>query len=70
MSGSTSLPVLVVALAVLAALIVLASAGWGLARLRGWEPRWAQALSHAMAEAGYHVETTWAEFSDWVRLRR
>ncbi len=70
MSGASGPPVLVVALAVVAGVIVLTSAGWGLARLRGWEPRWAQALGHAMAEAGYQVETTWVEFLDWLRVRR
>ncbi|MDO8209971.1 hypothetical protein [Conexibacter sp. CPCC 206217] len=55
---------------VLAALLLLALLTWGWARLRGWDPLWAQRARHAWGEAGYRVTTTWAEFTDWLRLGR
>jgi hypothetical protein len=54
--------------AVLAAVLVLACIGWALARRRAFEPHWLLSLRHAMAEAGFRVSATWAEFGDWVRL--
>jgi hypothetical protein len=35
---------------------------------RAFEPHWLLSLRHAMAEAGFRLSATWAEFSDWVRL--
>lgn len=63
-------PAAVIALALVAAILALASGIYGLARWRGWNPPWLQYLSHAFAEAGFHAEATWAEFTDWVRLGR
>jgi hypothetical protein len=57
-----------IAIAVIAALLVLACIGWALARRRAFEPHWLLSLRHAMAEAGFRLSATWAEFSDWVRL--
>ncbi len=53
---------------VLAAVLVLACIAWALARRRAFEPHWLLSLRHAMAEAGFRVSATWAEFADWVRL--
>lgn len=57
-----------IAIAVVAALLVLACIGWALARRRAFEPHWLLSLRHAMTEAGFRASSTWAEFSDWVRL--
>jgi hypothetical protein len=43
---------------------------WGWARLRGWDSQWAARARHAWGEAGYRVTSTWAEFTDWLRLGR
>jgi hypothetical protein len=59
-----------IAAAVLAALIALACLLWGLARMLAYEPRWTLSLRHVMAEAGFRVSATWAEFTDWARLGR
>jgi hypothetical protein len=55
-------------LAALAGLLALGCAAWGIARLRAYEPHWARSARHAVAEAGFRVSATWAEFSDWIRL--
>jgi len=52
----------------LAALVVVLCVVWGLARMLAWEPRWAQSLRHAVAEASFRASATWDEFSDWARL--
>jgi hypothetical protein len=57
-----------IAIAVVAALLVLACIAWALARRRAFEPHWLLSLRHAMAEAGFRLSATWAEFADWVRL--
>ena len=54
----------------LAVLVLLACAVWGLAQSRAWEPRWLLALRHAIAEAGFRASATWREFGDWARLGR
>jgi hypothetical protein len=54
----------------LGALALLALLAWAWARLRGWDPLWATRARHAWGEAGYRVATTWAEFTDWLRLGR
>jgi len=65
-SGTLSTAAIVIA--VLAAVLVLACIGWALARRRAFEPHWMLSLRHAMAEAGFRLSATWAEFADWVRL--
>jgi hypothetical protein len=57
-----------IAIAVIAALVALGAAAWGLARRRAFEPHWTLSARHAMAEAGYRASSTWAEFSDWIRV--
>jgi hypothetical protein len=67
---TTSLSAGAIAIAVLAALIALGCAAWGISRHRAFEPQWLLALRHSMAEAGTHASATWAEFTDWMRLGR
>ena len=57
-----------IAIAVAAALLILGCLAWAIARRRAFEPRWTLSLRHAMAEAGFRVSATWAEFLDWARL--
>ena len=57
-------------LAAIAVLLLLACAAWAFARSRAYEPRWLISPRHAMAEAGYRMSATWAEFIDWARLGR
>ncbi|MDO8184100.1 hypothetical protein Q5424_28060 [Conexibacter sp. JD483] len=54
----------------LGALLLLALLAWGWWRLRGWDPAWAARARHSWREAGYRVSSTWAEFTDWLRLGR
>lgn len=61
---------LVIALATLGALLLLALLLWGWARARGWDPLWGARARHAWGEAGFRTSTTWAEFTDWLRLGR
>jgi hypothetical protein len=61
---------LLVALAAAAALLALALLLWGLARMRGWDPAWTARTRHAWGEAGFRTTSTWAEFTDWLRLGR
>jgi hypothetical protein len=65
-SGKLSTEAIVIA--VIAALVALGCAAWGLARRRAFEPHWWLSLRHAMAEAGFRASATWAEFTDWARL--
>jgi hypothetical protein len=67
-SGHVSTEALV--LAAIAALLLLACATWAFARSRAYEPHWLMSMRHAMAEAGFHMSATWAEFTDWARLGR
>ena len=57
-----------VLLAALAALLAVGCAAWGIARLQAYEPHWTRSARHAVAEAGFRASSTWAEFSDWIRL--
>jgi hypothetical protein len=65
-SGKLSTAAIIVA--IVAALLALGCAAWGLARRRAFEPHWLLSLRHAMAEAGFRMSATWAEFADWARL--
>jgi hypothetical protein len=62
-------PLVIGAIAV-GALLLLALLVWGWWRLRGWDPAWAARARHSWREAGYRVSSTWAEFTDWLRLGR
>lgn len=68
--AASNTPAAVVAVAVLAVLLVVLAGGWILARWLAWEPRWWRRLGHVGAEAGVHLELSWAEFRDWLRLGR
>jgi len=61
---------LLVALIALGALLLAALALWGTARSRGWDPVWVARARHAWGEAGFRTTSTWAEFTDWLRLGR
>ncbi len=67
---ATDPPFPLIALAVLAALLALGTAAFGVVRWRAWEPAWAGRLQHAAGEAGWRASTTWSEFTDFVRLGR
>ena len=65
---SSKLSTAAIVVAIVAALLALGCAAWGLARRRAFEPHWLLSLRHAMAEAGFRMSATWAEFADWARL--
>jgi hypothetical protein len=67
---ATDAPFPLIALAVLAGLMALGLAAFGLVRWRAWEPAWAERLRHAAGEAGWRASSTWAEFTDFVRFGR
>jgi len=69
-SGSGHVSTEAVVLAAIAALLLLACAAWAFARSRAYEPHWLISMRHAMAEAGFRMSATWAEFTDWARLGR
>lgn len=69
-SHTNRLSTLAIALIVLAALLILACAAWVAARLTAFEPHWFRSARHALAEGGFRLSATWAEFTDWVRLGR
>jgi hypothetical protein len=63
----SGVPAPILILAVLGALLALATAFVGVWRRRGWDPRWAAAIRHSWGEAGYRAGGTWGEFVDWWR---
>lgn len=63
-------PFPLIALAILAAAMLMASAAYGAVRWWAWEPAWMVRTRHATAEAGWRASTTWAEFADFVRFGR
>lgn len=67
---ATDAPFPMLALAILAALLALGAAAFGVARWFAWEPAWTFRMSHAAGEAGWRASSTWSEFSDFVRLGR
>jgi hypothetical protein len=67
---SSTLSTAAIVAIVIAAVLVLACIAWALARRRAFEPHWLLSLRHAMAEAGFRLSATCAEFVDWVRLGR
>lgn len=67
---ATGAPFPVLALAILAGLFALSGLVVALARWRGWQPAWADDFRHAAGEAGWRASSTWAEFTDFVRLGR
>lgn len=69
-TGSSQVSIEAIAIAAIAAIVLLATAAWALARSQAYEPHWWLSLRYAMAEAGYRASATWAEFLDWARLGR
>lgn len=67
-TGSGHVSTEAIAIAAIAAIVLLATAAWALARSQAYEPRWWLSLRYAMAEAGYRASATWAEFLDWAKL--
>ena len=67
---ATDAPFPLIALAVLAGLLALGALAFALVRWRAWEPAWADRFRHAAGEAGWRASSTWAEFTDFVRLGR
>ena len=63
-------PVPVVLLAILAGLLALGALLFALVRWRAWDPAWGVRLRHAAGEAGWRASSTFAEFTDFVRLGR
>lgn len=61
-------PLLAMAAIALAVAIVLGIRAVAVAG--GWEPRWTVRWRHAWGEAGYRVGGGWADFVDWLRVRR
>jgi len=61
---------LLIALIAAGALAALVLTLWSLARMRGWDPAWAARMRHGWGEAGFRTTSTWAEFTDWLRLGR
>ena len=59
-----------IAAAVFAVLLILGCIAWAIVRQRAAEPHWTVSLRHAMAEAGFRVSATWAEFTDWLKIGR
>jgi hypothetical protein len=68
--AATDAPFPMLALAVLAGLLALGAAAFGLVRWFAWEPAWTIRMRHAAGEAGWRASSTWSEFSDFVRLGR
>jgi len=69
-SSDSGAPAPLIFLAVLAGLLALGGAAYGIARWRAWEPPWALRTRHALGEAGWRASATWADFTDWLRLGR
>ncbi|HEX4108607.1 MAG TPA: hypothetical protein VHX88_10765, partial [Solirubrobacteraceae bacterium] len=65
--GTSNPPGPVVAIAILAGLLAISALIWAYARWRGVESAWLLGLGHALSEAGYRLESTWSEFTDWLR---
>jgi hypothetical protein len=57
-----------IVIAVIGGLLALGCLAWAIARAQAFEPHWLLSARHALAEAGFRASSTWAEFSDWIRL--
>jgi hypothetical protein len=67
---STDAPFPLLLLAILGGLLALGALMFAVARWLAWEPAWSVRLRHAAGEAGWRVSSTFAEFTDFVRLGR
>jgi hypothetical protein len=68
--GASTAPAPILALAIVGGLLGLSGLAWGIERWGAWEPAWLLTSRHAVGEAGFRVSSTWADFTDWVRLGR
>ncbi|HVF78855.1 MAG TPA: hypothetical protein VNA28_11200 [Solirubrobacteraceae bacterium] len=68
--AATDPPFPLIAMAILAGLLALATLTFGLVRWRAWEPAWVDGFRHAVGEAGWRASSTWTEFTDFVRFGR
>ena len=66
--ADTPFPML--ALAILLGVLALCMLAFGVVRFFAWEPAWTLRFRHAAGEAGWRASTTWADFTDYVRLGR
>jgi hypothetical protein len=69
-SGAGQTSTAAIAIAAVALVLLIAAALWALERSRVYERPKLLSLRHAIAEAGYRMSATWAEFADWARLGR
>lgn len=69
-STDAGAPAPVVILAVLAGVGLLIGGVLGVARLRGWDPRWLARSRHSWDEAGYRVSGMWSNFGGRGRSPR
>ena len=63
----SDLPAPLLMLAALAALVAVGGLLGTFVWWRGWSPSWTAGWRHMWSEAGFRVQGTWAEFSDWLR---
>ena len=63
-------PFPMLALAILLGVLALCTLAFGVVRWFAWEPAWAVRFRHAAGEAGWRASSTWADFTDYVRLGR
>ena len=68
--GASTAPAPILALAIIGGALGLAGLAWGIERWGAWEPAWLLSSRHVVGEAGFRVSSTWADFTDWVRLGR
>ena len=68
--SDADIPAPIVMMAVLAIVVGAVLAVRALTLAGGWEPEWAIRWRHAWAEASYRAAGSWADFADWLRLRR
>ena len=67
---STDAPFPLLLLAILGGLLALGALMFAVARWFAWEPAWSVRFRHAAGEAGWRASSTFAEFTDFVRLGR
>jgi hypothetical protein len=69
-SSTSGISIAAIVVAAIALLVALAAAALWLARSQAYEPGWTVTLRHSLAEASFRASSTWAEFSDWIRVGR
>jgi hypothetical protein len=69
-AAGTTISTPAIVLAGIAAVLLLISFAWALARALAYEPSWMPAMRHSFAEAGFRLSATFAELGDWLRIGR